>query len=49
MMCSFHDEEHKSKKLKYEENLEIRAEEIIGDSINEKDGYIKADQIYYFD
>ena len=49
MMCSFHNEEHKSKKLKYEENLEIKSNEIIGKTINNKEGYIKADQIYYFD
>ncbi len=48
MMCSFHNEEHKNKKLKYEENLPIKEEYISGDKINSKEGYIKADQLYYF-
>lgn len=49
MMCSFHNEEHKNKKLKYEENLPIKEELISGDKINNKEGYIKADQLFYFD
>ena len=49
MMCSFHNEDHKKKKLRFEENLPIREELISGDKINSKDGYIKADQLYYFD
>ena len=48
MMCSFHSEEHKNKKLKYEENLPIKEEYISGNKINSRDGYIKADQLYYF-
>ena len=49
MLCSFHNEEHKKKKLKYEENIEINEKRIHGKDINNKTGYIKADQLYYFD
>lgn len=48
MMCCFHNEEHKNKKLRFEENLPIREESISGEKINNKSGYIKADQLYYF-
>ena len=37
-----------TKKLKYQENLPIKEEYISGDKINSKNGYIKADQLYYF-
>ena len=47
MMCSFHNDKHKNKKLKYQENLPIKEEYISGDKINSKSGYIKADQLYY--
>ena len=49
MLCSFHDDEHKSKKMSYRENLLIKEKTISGDKINEKEGFIKADQLYYFD
>lgn len=49
MMCSFHNNEHKNKKLKFEENLEVKEDSISGEKINKKSGYIKADQLYYFD
>lgn len=49
MMCSFHNNEHKNKKLKFEENLEVKENSISGEKINKKSGYIKADQLYYFD
>ena len=49
MLCSFHNEEHKNKKLKFKENLEIKEKLISGEKINDKNGYIKADQLYYFD
>ena len=48
MMCSFHNDEHKNKKLRFEENLLIKEELIDGEKINNKCGYIKADQLYYF-
>ena len=49
MMCSFHDENHKNKKMKFEENFPIKEELISGEKINNKSGYVKADQLYYFD
>ena len=49
MLCSFHNERHKNKKLSFEENLEIKETLILGKKINNKKGYIKADQLYYFD
>ena len=49
MLCSFHNEEHKKKKLKYKQNLEIKEEKVLGEKINNKEGYIKANQLYYFD
>ena len=48
MMCSFHDEKHKNKKLKFEENFPIKEELITGEKLNNKSGYIKADQLYFF-
>ena len=48
MMCSFHDDEHKHKKLKFLENLPVEEKLISGEKINSKQGYIKADQLYYF-
>lgn len=48
MLCSFHDDEHKRRKLRYQENLPIKEEKISGDNINNKEGFIKADQLYYF-
>lgn len=49
VMSSFKSEEHRQKKLKYEENLEITSEDITGKYKNGKSGYIKADQLFYFD
>ena len=48
MLCSFHDEKHKNRKLKYKENMEIKRKYIIGDKLNNKDSYVKADQLYFF-
>lgn len=48
MMCSFHNNKHKSIKLRFEENFEIKEGLISGKNINNKSGYIKADQLYYF-
>lgn len=48
MMCSFHDEFHKRKKAKFKCNLTINEEFVEGKKINNKEGYIKADQLYYF-
>ena len=49
MVCSFHNEEHKNKKLKYEGNLLVNIKQIHGKKINNQQGYIKANQLYYFD
>ena len=49
VMSSFKDEEHKRKKLSHKENLEIRSDNIISNTKNGRDGYIKADQLFYFD
>jgi len=49
LMCSFHSEEHRNKKLKYKENLLIDTKQIRGQKINNHQGYIKANQLYYFD
>ena len=49
MMCSFKDDDQKQKKLKYYGNYEIDSNYINGNSINNKDGYIKIDKLYYFD
>ncbi len=48
MMCSFHDDKHKRKKIKFLENLPVEEKLISGEKINSKQGYIKADQLYYF-
>ncbi len=49
MLCSFHDENHKKKKLKFKQNLAVKEEKISGENINSKEGFIKADKLYYFD
>ena len=43
MMCSFHKERHKQKKLKHKSNLPIKEKMISGKWLNSKEGYIKAD------
>ena len=48
MLCSFHDEKHKSKKLRFKENLEITEHSFSERKSNDKTGYIKVDQLYYF-
>ena len=50
VMSSFKSEEHKNKKLRFMENVEIVSNHIISDkSYNQKSGFIKADQLIYFD
>lgn len=50
VMSSFKSEEHRSKKLRFMENVEIISEDIISnENINQKNGFIKADQLIYFD
>jgi len=48
MMCSFHDAKHKRHKLGIESNLNIDRNQIIGRNLNDKEGYIKADELFYF-
>ena len=49
MLCSFHNDEHKNRKLKFKENYEIAKEMIKGNNLNNNSGFIKMDQLYYFD
>ncbi len=48
-MSSFHNKKHKVKKMKYPGNFPLVPDDqdIIGKS-NEKSGYVKTDQFYYF-
>ncbi len=48
MLCSFHSDDHKKKKLSYKANFEIAEGVITIKNGNSKSGYIKADQLYYF-
>lgn len=49
VMSSFQSEEHKRKKLKYEANIEIDVTDGNVNGNKLKNGYIKADQLFYFD
>ena len=50
VMSSFKDEQQKARKLKYPGNFEITAaDEQMQSWAHGKDGYIKAEQFYYFD
>lgn len=49
VMSSFKDEEHRKRKLRFEENVEVTSDDIISENANNKSGYIKADQLFYFD
>lgn len=48
VMLSFHNEEHKARKLKYKSNLPIKEEKVSGKDLNDREGYIRADELYYF-
>lgn len=48
VMCSFHSENHKKRKLKIKSNLEIVPNKIKGRNVNNKSGYIRADDLFYF-
>ena len=48
IMCSFHGEKHKKRKLNIKSNLEIIPNKIKGRNINNKSGYIRADDLFYF-
>ena len=49
MLCSFHDESHRKRKLIFKSNYEIVEDAILTTKGNKKAGFIKADQLYYFD
>lgn len=50
VMSSFKNDEQRMKKLKFEENVEILSKHIISSiPINNKNGFVKADQLFYFD
>lgn len=49
VMSSFKNEEHKKRKLSHKENLEVVSDNIVSNIKNSKSGYIKADQLFYFD
>lgn len=49
VMSSFKDEEHRNRKLSHKENLEVTSDSIVSNYKNNKSGYIKADQLFYFD
>lgn len=48
VMSSFKNEDHKKRKLSFKENLKIESDDIISPIKNDKSGYIKADQLIYF-
>lgn len=49
IMCSFHDEKHKKHKLRMKSNVEINNNDVIGENTNNKGGYIRTDELFYFD
>lgn len=49
VMSSFHSEEHKKQKMKYPGNFVYSAEQEHIKNGHGKEGYIKAEQFYYFD
>ena len=48
-MSSFHSETQREKKIRQRENIEVKTENFTLDNGMQKDGYIKADQLHYFD
>ena len=48
VMCSFHDEKHKQHKLSIKSNLKISSNNLKGKNLNLKEGYIRADELFYF-
>lgn len=49
VMSSFKNEQQKAKKLSYPGNFEITHLDSYVENGNDKDGFIKAEQFYYFD
>ncbi len=48
IMCSFHNQEHKKHKLQFKSNIEVLKHQIIGKKLNNKEGFIRADELFYF-
>lgn len=48
VMSSFKNEEQRKKKLSYPGNFEITHNDSVVETGNSKDGFIKAEQFYYF-
>ena len=48
VLSSFKDEKHKAEKLRYEGNVGFLNSQTHTDPNNGKDGYIKVNQLYYF-
>lgn len=48
VMSSFKDDEQRARKLSYEGNFPVTSNDKTTNPDNGKDGYIKAEQIYYF-
>lgn len=48
VLSSFKNEEQKKKKLSYPGNIEIKNTDTITNPDNHKDGYVKTDQLYFF-
>ena len=48
VLSSFKNEEQKKRKLNYPGNFPIAHDDTVTDPHNDKDGYIKMDQWYYF-
>lgn len=49
VMSSFHDESQRKKKIRQRANVEVKTENFTLDNREQRDGYIKADQLHYFD
>jgi len=49
VLSSFKNDRQKAKKLKYPGNIKITHKDTVIPGGNSKDGYIKAEQFYYFD
>ena len=50
VMSSFKSEKQRMRKLRFEENIEITGNKIISNiKKNNRNGYIKADQLFFFD
>ena len=49
VLSSFKNDKQKAKKLSYPGNFEIKYDDTIISGGNNKEGFIKAEQVYYFD